>query len=192
MLNLFFALSLAAELSAADSLASVQPPAADSLTSVAVPVDSAVIATAISVAPSVAPAKPELIVHASARSSPIQMDGVLSESAWADAQDASAEPTFARNGLGTLATRVPTLRNIERTGPYMHDGRFSTLDAVLAHYEQAGLRADTTNEEQQPALHPFTLNATERLQLIAFLHSLTDPTFMAGFDGERKNSVSRR
>jgi len=89
--------------------------------------------------------------------------------AWRDAQGATGEPGFASNGIGPDATRVPTLRNIQLTAPYMHDGRFSTLEAVLAHYEQAGLHND--------ALRPFTLSATERRELIAFLQSLTDPAF---------------
>jgi cytochrome c peroxidase len=32
--------------------------------------------------------------------------------------------------------RVPTLRNLRATAPYMHDGRFASLDAVLDHYER--------------------------------------------------------
>jgi cytochrome c peroxidase len=112
--------------------------------------------------------------------------------AWRDAQGATGEPGFANNGVGTEAVRVPTLRNISLTAPYMHDGSFSTLEAVLAHYETAGLRADATkDQEHEPALHRFTLSEVERHQLIAFLQSLTDPTFTAEFDGERTHSVSR-
>ncbi len=112
--------------------------------------------------------------------------------AWRDSQ-ADAEPSFARNGLGPDPTRVPTLRNIELTKPYMHDGRFSTLEAVLDHYQQAGASAGaTTNEQQTFRLRPFRLNATERRELIAFLRSLTDPTFGAGVDVERTDFISRR
>jgi cytochrome c peroxidase len=100
--------------------------------------------------------------------------------AWRDAEDETAAPTFASNGTSTGKFRVPTLRNIALTAPYMHDGSLSTLGAVIDHYQHAG-----------PTLRRFTLTAAERLELIAFLHSLTDPTFTAGFDGERKNSVSR-
>ena len=112
--------------------------------------------------------------------------------AWRDAQGATGEPSFANNGVGPQATRVPTLRNISLTGPYMHDGSLSTLGAVLAHYEQAGLREKATSDQQhEPALRPFTLTGAERSELIAFLQSLTDPTFTAGFDVERTHSVSR-
>ncbi len=93
---------------------------------------------------------------------------------------------------GPEPTRIPTLRNIEVTAPYMHDGRFSTLEAVLDHYQRAGGDAGATNEQQSSPLRSFTMNDTERRELIAFLKSLTDPTFLAGFDVERKDSVSRR
>jgi cytochrome c peroxidase len=100
--------------------------------------------------------------------------------AWRDTQGATAEPTFANNGIGTSTVRVPTLRNVALTAPYMHDGSLSTLEAVIDHYQHAG-----------PALRSFTLTDAERHELIAFLRSLTDPTFTAEFDGERTNSVSR-
>lgn len=102
---------------------------------------------------------------------------------WRDAKGATGEPSFARNGIGPDAMRVPTLRNVDLTAPYMHDGRLSTLDAVLDHYEHAPIG---------PGVHRFTLNAMERSELLAFLRSLTDPTFTAGFDGERTHPVSRR
>jgi cytochrome c peroxidase len=100
--------------------------------------------------------------------------------AWRDAQGATGEPNFANNGISTAPVRVPTLRNVALTAPYMHDGSLSTLEAVVDHYEHAG-----------PPLRRFTLTAAERRELIAFLQSLTDPTFTAGFDGERTHPVSR-
>jgi cytochrome c peroxidase len=100
--------------------------------------------------------------------------------AWRDTQGATAEPSFANNGIGTAAVRVPTLRSVALTAPYMHDGSLSTLEAVLDHYEHAG-----------PPLRSFTLSAAERHEIISFLQSLTDPTFTAEFDGERTYPVSR-
>jgi len=118
--------------------------------------------------------------------------------AWRDAQGATAEPTFANNGIGTAAMRVPTLRNVALTAPYMHDGSLSTLEAVLDHYQQAGQRAATKKNDPDPVgahdgprLRSFTLTEAERHELVAFLQSLTDPGFMAGFDGERTYPVSR-
>ena len=86
--------------------------------------------------------------------------------AWRDAQGATGEPSLAKNGVSEGPMRVPTLRNVSLTAPYMHDGRFATLDAVLDHYVAAQLR-------------PFTLDTEERGDLIAFLDSLTDPQFIA-------------
>jgi cytochrome c peroxidase len=113
--------------------------------------------------------------------------------AWRDSKGATGEPSFASNGVGPSPVRVPTLRNVAATAPYMHDGSISTLEAVMAHYEDTGLRtADVAPDEKRGlALRPFTLTMAERRELIAFLHSLTDPTFGAGFDGKRTSSVSR-
>ena len=71
---------------------------------------------------------------------------------------------------GAVQSKVPTLRNVAVTAPYMHDGRFATLDAVLDHYSSGG-RRDAT---QDPLIHGFTLTTQNRADLIAFLESLTD------------------
>lgn len=74
--------------------------------------------------------------------------------------------------------RVPSLRNVELTAPYMHDGRFYTLDAVLNHY---------ANMEDQPNLDPvlkqnniigIPLSTQEKQYIIAFLKTLTDNSFV--------------
>ena len=75
--------------------------------------------------------------------------------------------------------KVPSLRNIEKTAPYMHDGRFYTLDAVLNHYS-SGV-ADTQNLD--PSLNNngtlgIPLAASEKTKLIAFLKTLTDNEFL--------------
>jgi cytochrome c peroxidase len=67
--------------------------------------------------------------------------------------------------------RAPTLRNIERTAPYMHDGSIATLADVLDHYVSGG-RAPHAN--RSTLLRPLTLTEGERSDLIAFLASLTD------------------
>ncbi len=72
--------------------------------------------------------------------------------------------------------KVPSLRNIELTTPYMHDGRFSTLEEVVDHYNE-GLKASTNID---PALENtrekgLLLDAQEKADLVAFLKTLTDP-----------------
>ncbi|SFU01517.1 cytochrome c peroxidase [Algoriphagus locisalis] len=73
------------------------------------------------------------------------------------------------------AYKTPTLRNIVLTAPYMHDGRFQTLEEVLDHY-QNGIQV---NETLAPALSEgIKLSTTERVAIIAFLNTLTDSLFI--------------
>ena len=76
--------------------------------------------------------------------------------------------------------RVPTLRNIALTAPYMHDGRVATLDEVLDHY--AGAAAREVRIRPQPLrdarIPKFTLSPTDKQDLLEFLHSLSDPGFL--------------
>jgi len=67
--------------------------------------------------------------------------------------------------------RVPTLRNISITAPYMHDGSLSSLEEVIGHYEKVG--QDPTNL-QSKKLKAFNLNAEEKEALIAFLKALRE------------------
>jgi cytochrome c peroxidase len=71
--------------------------------------------------------------------------------------------------------RIPTLRNVAVTAPYMHDGSIATLDEVLDHYA-AGGRAQ--NPQQTEFVKPLELSAQDRQDLIAFLRSLTDETVL--------------
>ena len=71
--------------------------------------------------------------------------------------------------------RAPTLRNIAVTAPYMHDGSVPTLDAVLDHYASGGRRSRFRSRE----VTGFKLAADERIDLLAFLNSLTDSAFLA-------------
>jgi cytochrome c peroxidase len=83
---------------------------------------------------------------------------------WIDRDHPGAKPAFADTGTGGKM-RVPTLRNLARTAPYMHDGRFARLDEVLRHYEKLAAesadarlaRAPLTTEEQD-ALRDFLVS----------------------------------
>lgn len=66
--------------------------------------------------------------------------------------------------------RTPSLREVGRTAPYMHDGRFKTLDDVIDFYDRGG------GKGQQAGLKPLKLDADERRQLVAFLKSLSGET----------------
>ncbi len=83
---------------------------------------------------------------------------------------ASAEP----RDMGRF--RAPTLRNVAVTAPYMHDGSLATLEAVIDHYA-AGGRA-RGNRWKSEGLDGFTLAPAEREDLLAFLRSLTDESFL--------------
>ena len=69
--------------------------------------------------------------------------------------------------------RVPSLHNIALTAPYMHDGRFETLEEVLDHYSAGGHPSPNVDANIQP----FVLTTSQKADLIAFLHALTDTTF---------------
>ncbi|MBV6425827.1 MAG: Cytochrome c551 peroxidase [Haliscomenobacter sp.] len=83
------------------------------------------------------------------------------------------------NDKDRLAFRVPSLRNLRYTWPYMHDGRFESLEEVLEHYD-AGIEDSPTLD---PLLKPngrlgIPLKRDEKTKLIAFLNTLNDPSFL--------------
>jgi len=71
--------------------------------------------------------------------------------------------------------RVPSLRNVALTAPFMHDGRFSTLEDVLMHYTN-GIQSSATLDPI--LLENITLNSSERAAIVAFLHTLSDNKFI--------------
>ncbi len=73
--------------------------------------------------------------------------------------------------------KVPTLRNIGVTAPYMHDGSMATLDAVLDHYQLGGHHS----MRQDVRVRSFALSQPEREELLAFLNALTDPDFLNAY-----------
>lgn len=100
---------------------------------------------------------------------------------WRDAEGETGPASFANDGTSGRPIRVPTLRNLAYSAPYMHDGRFATLDAVLDHYLRVGRLPDSRHGGvRDPRLRPFTLDAEERRDLTAFLESLSDASFVRG------------
>lgn len=85
--------------------------------------------------------------------------------------------------------KVPTLRNIELSFPYMHDGRFQTLDEVMIHYSfdvQAG--SPNLDPRMEYAFQGgVQLNNTQRAQVVAFLKTMTDWSFVNNPDFQDPN-----
>jgi cytochrome c peroxidase len=88
---------------------------------------------------------------------------------------------YTDNGRGVITQKladngkylVPSLRNIELTAPYMHDGSLADLDAVVDHYASGGKE----HPNKSHLVTPFDLDETEKSALIAFLNALTDADF---------------
>ena len=74
--------------------------------------------------------------------------------------------------------KTPSLRNLTLTPPYMHDGRFTTLRAVIDHYNAGAVGMPN----RDPLLGPLGLDEKEIGDLIAFLEALTDTTLAANPD----------
>ena len=75
--------------------------------------------------------------------------------------------------------KVPSLRNIGMTAPYMHDGRFNTLEEVIDHYNE-GIQESSTADVTVLNTKETGLFLTEqdKQDLISFLHTLTDESFL--------------
>ena len=84
---------------------------------------------------------------------------------------------------------TPSLRNIALTAPYMHDGRFETLEEVIEHYN-SGLHRSSSLDPNL-AKHPrkgLGLTTRDKQALVAFLRTLTDPQFVKNDKNERPES----
>lgn len=99
-------------------------------------------------------------------------------------------PTFALDanagGIGldggeTTVFKAPSLKNAARGGPYMHDGRFATLDQVMQHYNsgiQPGPALDNRLRNGNGGVRRFDLSNADRAALVAFLRTLDDTNLM--------------
>lgn len=105
---------------------------------------------------------------------------LFTDNAWHSLGVPQTGPKPVDNGRGDVthnaadagAFKTLTLRNVELTGPYMHDGVFATLDQVVAFYAAGG----GPSPNKSPLVKPLDLTAKEQKALVAFLKSLTDPT----------------
>lgn len=81
---------------------------------------------------------------------------------------------FSKIPADRFRFKVPSLRNVELTAPYMHDGRLATLEDVVEHYNGGGHSRAAPNDK----IKPLGLSNHEIAELVAFLHSLTDTLFV--------------
>ena len=72
-------------------------------------------------------------------------------------------------GIGHGSFKTPTLREVARQGPYMHDGSLSTLEDVIDYYDKGGNAGNGIDSE----MHPLHLTQQEKLGLLDFLKALT-------------------
>lgn len=77
---------------------------------------------------------------------------------------------FSNDSSDLARFKVPTLRNIALTAPYMHDGSLATLEDVVEHYNQGGV----DHPSKSTLIRPLTLTNNEKQDLINFLNALTD------------------
>jgi len=70
--------------------------------------------------------------------------------------------------------KVPTLRNIEFTAPYMHDGSIQTLEEIIEHYNNGG----QNHKNKSEFIKPLHLTSQEKQDLVSFFKALTDYTFL--------------
>lgn len=82
---------------------------------------------------------------------------------------------ITQNDGDSLLFKVPTLRNIEFSFPYMHDGRFTRLNEVINHYTGGIKPGKTLSKKLQ---QPIPITSDQKVELIAFLLTLTDKKFL--------------
>ncbi len=81
---------------------------------------------------------------------------------------------LTNNPIDRARFKTPSLRNAALTPPYMHDGSLNTLAEVVAHYNSGG----KAHINKSPLIKPLTLTPQEQQDLVAFLESLTDDSFI--------------
>jgi cytochrome c peroxidase len=105
---------------------------------------------------------------------PLTNEGYFNNGSYTEGGDPGRQTLTHRTGdLGKF--KVPGLRNVAVTAPYMHDGSLATLEDVVDRY----MRGGNGNPATDPAIAPLSLSPDERADLLAFLRALTDPTFLS-------------
>lgn len=92
---------------------------------------------------------------------------------WDPASPDAGRYIITLNDTDSLKFKVPTLRNVEVTFPYMHDGRIITLEEVVDHYTSGSHHIHV-----DPSISSISLSASEKTDLVNFLKTLTDHSFL--------------
>jgi cytochrome c peroxidase len=82
------------------------------------------------------------------------------------------DPIGAKVDASLGAFKTPTVRDVERNGPYMHDGSLATLEDVVEHYDKGG----TPNPALDPDMKKLGLTAQEKKDVVAFMKALSGET----------------
>ena len=100
------------------------------------------------------------------------------------ARDVPSNDPFTPSNDGKF--KAPSLSNVALTAPYMHDGRFKTLEQVVEHYSRGvhphanvGLAFNEPQSDNRLATSGFRLSKSQQAALVAFLRTLTDEKFVA-------------
>ncbi len=101
-------------------------------------------------------------------------NGIDEESEWTDL----GLYEISNNPLDKAKFKTPTLRNIAFSAPYMHDGRFKTLEEVIDFYNTGGHTSTTLDPLMKNPDTGLLLSPENKANLIAFLHTLSDSSFI--------------
>jgi len=106
---------------------------------------------------------------ASCHSGPSFTDGSFQDIGSATGNDIGRGRLFPKSEKLQYAFKTPTLRDVARRGPYMHDGSIATLEDVIELYDKGGI----DRPSRSPSITPLSLTQPEKKALIAFLRTLT-------------------
>jgi cytochrome c peroxidase len=108
------------------------------------------------------------------------------EHKFADLGRWAIDPIGAKNDRNLGAFKTPTVRDVTRTPPYMHDGSLKTLEAVVEHYDKGGIPNPALDKD----IKKLNLTEQEQKDVVAFMRALTSeplevtlPTLPVGPDG---------
>src|SRR6185312_13125648 len=99
-------------------------------------------------------------------------DGSFHDIGTAQGKDIGRGRLFPTSKKLKYAFKTPTLRDVARRAPYMHDGSVPTLEAVIDLYNRGGIDRPSRSE----LIKPLNLSQVEKADLIAFLRTLTSDT----------------